>query len=78
MGIALSSLRSGRALLAAVALSGGIALGGIPQAEAADESLLPVGGEAPLFQGTDIDGNAFSLEEVLGEKAAFLVFWSIF
>jgi hypothetical protein len=47
-------------------------------AAAEDGGLLPLGAEAPLFQGVDLDGQPFSLEEKLAGKAVFLVFWSIF
>ena len=40
--------------------------------------LLPAGEAAPKFEGVDIGGQPFSLEEELSRGPVFLVFWSIF
>ena len=72
------TFHTGSALLAALVL-GAVLLasaGGALAAGAAE--LLPAGQAAPLFQGVDIDGQPYSLEEALSRGAVFLVFWSIF
>ncbi len=69
---------SRRGAAAVALLVAGAVLAGLPaRAQAQDESLgLPAGTSAPDAQVEDLDGNAVSLLDVVGDGPALIKFWA--